>query len=153
MFGNIVPRVSLRHERERRGPKACVASTRKARKAKVNAENAGTPRGYACEFLADDTLRGLCIFARLCFSPHSSRGPARFVVTHALYLNARRRVLALECARARASQKYVILLFTSARDILVLWPWCVVHRKSPSKRQRRGEAFEKIIDERWILCI
>ena len=85
-------------------------STRKARKAKVNAENAGTPRGYACEFLVDETKRttlsaGLCIFARLCSFLFAPLGAARFAVTHALYLDARRRVLTLERAHARELRK------------------------------------------------
>lgn len=54
------------------------------------------------------TLRSLCIFARLLSS--SLLSYPRLVVSHALYLDACRRVLAARaCSRARASQKYVIL--------------------------------------------
>lgn len=61
----------------------------------------------------DEARRGrhsaLCIFARLLSS--SLLSYPRLVVSHALYLDACRRVLAARaCSRARASQKYVILL-------------------------------------------
>lgn len=87
--------------------------------------NAGTPRGYAYsyEFLA--TRRGgrhsgLCIFARLLSSSLLSK--QRGYVSHALYLDARRRVLARSAvpARARPPQKYVILVFISAPRCLPL---------------------------------
>lgn len=95
----------------------------------------------------DEARRGrhsaLCIFARLLSS--SLLSYPRLVVSHALYLDACRRVLAARaCSRARASQKYVILLLyiyiyiyiyalvsmRPPRGIFALWPWCVVPRET-----------------------
>lgn len=82
-----------RHEGERR--KCGDASRLRAR----------VPRGEARR----GRHSALCIFARLLSS--SLLSYPRLVVSHALYLDACRRVLAARaCSRARASQKYVILL-------------------------------------------
>lgn len=89
------------------------------------------------------TLRSLYFCTTpFLFSPLSY---PRLVVSHALYLDACRRVLAARaCSRARASQKYVILLLyiyiyiyiyalvsmRPPRGIFALWPWCVVPRET-----------------------